>query len=168
MAMRLTDRTDLSLYNKKAREAYAFIKSGVFEGISGNKIQKSLSAEGFGVRREEVQEMIRVIKSGRENFRNVMPSDPNVVPQTWMLEPSMERQHKQFNVVISTVVKNQYDGNFYEYPVTIGSDYPISEAEAIFAANDISNVYGEVGEVIFDQAYMMEYNVDPWPRIRPV
>jgi hypothetical protein len=168
MALRPGDRLSLDLYTKSAREASAFIKSAVYEGISANKTVKALSDSGIGARRKDVLAIHRIMKTAKDDLRTVLPTNPNQQVPTWMLPPSMMHQRRGFNAVVETTVLNTMTGNYDVMPITVATDFPISEAEAILRANEIAGIYPEISKVIGEMAFLAEYNIDPAPRLRPI
>jgi hypothetical protein len=142
----------LDNFTKGVRSAYNFIRMGIAEGLSANKILTTIKAIGLGVRRTEGLKLIREIKQSSKDSSAYLPSDISQKPIGELLPPSYTSQSKRYRWVIQGDVFDPVFEQSYKKHVTVETDFLHTQAEILALGmelmRDTSEDFGtEVGEI---------------------
>lgn len=139
-----------------------FIAQLVKAGLSGNAIQDRLRQEGWGMRRESAQDLIRQIRNTLKTQATGIDRDGSRKPfrkEILFMATALESGFLQY---VDIWVKVDATGEIYPRPFTIKTDQLWTHDDVIATALDrYADMAPDYGEKILGASYMATYEMVP-------
>lgn len=118
-----------------------FILSGLRQGLSGNAIQKALTANGLGVRRADLQGRIRELTSAVRNASVLKYVNKSSYPTTALYTKGGSYQSKQYlySVRIELTDPETGETSIRYQNISSAKELTIGEAEDVATQNLLKN-----------------------------
>lgn len=143
------------------RLALPYVTHAVNVGLSTNQIQSALTAGGLGVRRQDLLNAIRVLRSVTDATQTIRGLKADVLPPANLIKPSLgfQRNVYQYRYLVRGVDPVTGESGF-QY-ITVGRDTPLSLKDAEAAAMEIAAGNFDKYVLIADSAEFQQATIDP-------
>ena len=138
------------------RAAYPIIVRGVAEGLSGNAIQRVLTAAGMGTRRKPLQNLISRVRGVKQQTSRLKFIPRNKIPNVAQLPEALHKLRQNFSFTVRVRGTQLDTGLALDQHVTIASDVPLSRSRLEQMAEDVVDRQRDRYKVIIESSLLLE------------